>query len=110
MSEILAHLGLCDIMCLLHSLIMLRVATALLNLHARSSLVGYDPVTSTTVFFKNISDDQLRYTPLALQQPQIRDEAWRGRTSISALKNTQFGLMKLLDPILKYIAVVFESV
>lgn len=35
---------------------------------------GYDPVTSTTVFFKNISDDQLRYTPLALQQPQIRDE------------------------------------
>ena len=32
-------------------------------------------MTSTTVFFKNISDDQLRYTPLALQQPQIRDEA-----------------------------------
>ena len=43
-----------------------------------SALVrGYDPVTSTTVFFKNISDDQLRYTPLALQQPQIRDEARR---------------------------------
>ncbi|CAE7206773.1 PET8 [Symbiodinium sp. CCMP2456] len=35
---------------------------------------GYDPVTSTTVFFQNVSDSQLQYTPLALSQPQIRDE------------------------------------
>mmetsp|Transcript_91603 Transcript_91603/g.163030 ORF Transcript_91603/g.163030 Transcript_91603/m.163030 type:complete len:546 (+) Transcript_91603:2-1639(+) len=35
---------------------------------------GYDPVTSTTVFFQNVEDSQLRYTPLALQQPTIRDE------------------------------------
>lgn len=35
---------------------------------------GYDPVTSTTVFFQNVSDSQLQYTPVALSQPQIRDE------------------------------------
>ncbi|CAJ1385575.1 unnamed protein product [Effrenium voratum] len=43
-------------------------------LKAGDLYTGYDPVTSTTVFFQSISDDQLRYTPLALQQPQIRDE------------------------------------
>jgi len=35
---------------------------------------GYDPVTSTTVFFRNIYDSQLQYTPIALEQPKIRDE------------------------------------
>ncbi|CAE7272463.1 PET8 [Symbiodinium pilosum] len=43
-------------------------------LKAGDLYTGYDPVTSTTVFFQNVSDSQLQYTPLALQQPQIRDE------------------------------------
>eukprot|EP00440_Ansanella_granifera_P060517 gb/GFBE01065593.1/.p1 GENE.gb/GFBE01065593.1/~~gb/GFBE01065593.1/.p1 ORF type:complete len:771 (+),score=177.81 gb/GFBE01065593.1/:1-2313(+) len=43
-------------------------------LKAGDLYTGYDPVTSTTVFFRDISDSQLQYTPLALQQPTIRDE------------------------------------
>ena len=42
---------------------------------------GYDPVTSTTIFFQNVSDSQLQYTPLALSLPQIRDEVPRFRAS-----------------------------
>lgn len=35
---------------------------------------GYDPVTSTTVFFRDVYDSQLQYTPIALEQAKIRDE------------------------------------
>lgn len=35
---------------------------------------GYDPVTSTTVFYDGIDDRQLVYTPITLEQPRIRDE------------------------------------
>jgi hypothetical protein len=43
-------------------------------LKAGSLYAGYDPVTSTTVFYENIADSQLVYTPLSLEQPRIRDE------------------------------------
>lgn len=35
---------------------------------------GYDPITSTTIFYDNIDDSQLVYTPISLEQPRIRDE------------------------------------
>jgi len=35
---------------------------------------GYDPVTSTTVFYDNIDEKQLVYTPITLEQPRIRDD------------------------------------
>jgi len=43
-------------------------------LKAGDLYTGYDPVTSTTVFFRSVSDSQLQYTPIALDQPKIRDE------------------------------------
>lgn len=43
-------------------------------LKAGDLYTGYDPVTSTTIFFRNIVDTDLVYTPLALEQPRIRDE------------------------------------
>mmetsp|Transcript_31765 Transcript_31765/g.69435 ORF Transcript_31765/g.69435 Transcript_31765/m.69435 type:complete len:719 (+) Transcript_31765:67-2223(+) len=43
-------------------------------LKAGNLYTGYDPVTSTTVFFEGIDERQLVYTPLSLDQPRIRDE------------------------------------
>eukprot|EP00933_Yihiella_yeosuensis_P037863 TRINITY_DN31862_c0_g1_i1.p1 TRINITY_DN31862_c0_g1~~TRINITY_DN31862_c0_g1_i1.p1 ORF type:complete len:720 (-),score=113.93 TRINITY_DN31862_c0_g1_i1:85-2214(-) len=43
-------------------------------LKAGNLYAGYDPVTSTTVFYEGIDDKQLVYTPLSLEQPRIRDE------------------------------------
>ncbi|CAK0865562.1 unnamed protein product, partial [Prorocentrum cordatum] len=35
---------------------------------------GYDPVSSTEVFYQNIDDSRLVYVPPVLEQPRIRDE------------------------------------
>jgi len=43
-------------------------------LKAGDLYTGYDPVTSTTVFFNAVYDSGLQYTPVALEQPRIRDE------------------------------------
>ncbi|CAE8718795.1 unnamed protein product, partial [Polarella glacialis] len=43
-------------------------------LKAGNLYAGYDPVTSTTVFYEGIEDSRLVYTPLSLEQPRIRDE------------------------------------
>eukprot|EP00929_Paragymnodinium_shiwhaense_P053233 TRINITY_DN26648_c0_g1_i1.p1 TRINITY_DN26648_c0_g1~~TRINITY_DN26648_c0_g1_i1.p1 ORF type:complete len:787 (-),score=113.08 TRINITY_DN26648_c0_g1_i1:285-2513(-) len=43
-------------------------------LKAGDLYTGYDPVTSTTVFFENIDERSLVYQRLSLGQPGIRDE------------------------------------
>jgi len=43
-------------------------------LKAGNLYAGYDPVTSTTVFYEGIPDSQLVYTPITLETPRIRDE------------------------------------
>ncbi|CAJ1383355.1 unnamed protein product [Effrenium voratum] len=35
---------------------------------------GYDPMTSTEILYKDITDAQLVYTPSAVQKPAVRDE------------------------------------
>ena len=56
---------------------------------------GYDPVTSTTVFFQNVSDSQLQYTPVALSQPQIRDEVPSFR-ALAASRRCASGRLRLV--------------
>ncbi|CAE8616790.1 unnamed protein product [Polarella glacialis] len=43
-------------------------------LKAASLYEGYDPITSTEIFYEGIPDSQLRFTQLVLQKPTIRDE------------------------------------
>eukprot|EP00931_Biecheleriopsis_adriatica_P010855 TRINITY_DN111919_c0_g1_i1.p1 TRINITY_DN111919_c0_g1~~TRINITY_DN111919_c0_g1_i1.p1 ORF type:complete len:767 (+),score=156.82 TRINITY_DN111919_c0_g1_i1:28-2328(+) len=82
-------------------------------LKAGDLYTGYDPVTSTTVFFRDVKDSQLQYTPLALQQPQIRDEVlvlqgpdkgkvgriiWLGREDGNDLNSKVLSAVVKLDP------------
>jgi hypothetical protein len=43
-------------------------------LKAGSLYTGYDPVTSTEVFYAGIDDSRLNFVPPVLEQPRIRDE------------------------------------
>ena len=43
-------------------------------LKAAALYEGYDPMTSTEVLYKDVTDSQLVYTPVAVQKPAIRDE------------------------------------
>lgn len=71
-------------------------------LKAGSLYSGYDPVTSTTVFYDQIPESMLVYTPITLEQARIRDEVlviqgpdkgkvgrviWLGRNPVDAAKD-----------------------
>ena len=43
-------------------------------LKAAALYEGYDPMTSTEVLYKDVTDSQLVYTPSAVQKPAVRDE------------------------------------
>lgn len=43
-------------------------------LKAAALYEGYDPMTSTEVLYKDVTDAQLVYTPSAVQKPAVRDE------------------------------------
>jgi len=82
-------------------------------LKAGDLYTGYDPVTSTTVFFNAVYDKGLQYTPVALEQPRIRDEVlvlqgpdkgkvgrviWLGRENPNDLGSRPLTAVVKLDP------------